>query len=200
MSMELVVVRHGRVAHLRQKICYGWTDMPLDADGEQDVKRAGELLKNEQFDIAYCSPLLRTRQTLDAILAANFSKPFPVEYLEGLKEYHFGLWENMEYEQIETQYPREWQRYTSGETEFGAPEGETLGAFIERVSNCVETIRRKHPEGKVLIVTHYGCISVLIPYLLEINGNMSWKFKVDPGAVSRLEVTNDFARLTKLNL
>ena len=199
--LELVLVRHGRVAHLKNKICYGWTDMDLDEDGVLDAKRAGNYLKDEAFDAVYASPLLRTMQTANIVLAQNTAgKELSIQTVENLKEYNFGLWEGMAYAKLKSEYEEDWKRYLTGSRDFMVENGETFETFIGRVCQAVDTIKQKHPNGRVLVVTHYGCISVIIPYLLNIIGDMEWKFAVDPGGVCKLEVVEDFARLTKLNV
>ncbi|MDL2289187.1 histidine phosphatase family protein [Clostridia bacterium OttesenSCG-928-F22] len=201
MALKLVIVRHGRVAHLKQRICYGWTDMELDEDGIGDARRAGSLLSGEQFDAAYASPLLRTRQTAEIILSQNQTEKKPsIHFMEGLKEYHFGCWEGVPYDTVKTDYELQWKQYIKGDKDFSIKDGEAIGGFLTRVWGSVDEICSRHEDGTVLIVSHFGCISTIIPHLLGYEGGLDWKFAVDPGGISTVEINGDYARLSKLNM
>ena len=68
--IKLVLVRHGEsIWNLENKFT-GWTDVELSKNGIEEAKRAGELLKknNFVFDIAYTSVLKRATDTLKIIL------------------------------------------------------------------------------------------------------------------------------------
>lgn len=61
--MFLYFVRHGESVNNLSKKWTGWADVPLSPKGEQDAKKAGELLKNVSFDKIYSSDLCRAINT-----------------------------------------------------------------------------------------------------------------------------------------
>lgn len=64
----LVLVRHGLSEYNKLGLWTGWDNPPLAPEGFEEAKRAGEALSDISFDLAYESPLLRVRQTLETIL------------------------------------------------------------------------------------------------------------------------------------
>jgi 2,3-bisphosphoglycerate-dependent phosphoglycerate mutase len=62
----LVLLRHGQSQWNQENRFTGWVDVPLSPLGEQEARRAGQLLKEEklEFDIAFTSVLKRAIKTL----------------------------------------------------------------------------------------------------------------------------------------
>ncbi|MGI6168619.1 MAG: histidine phosphatase family protein [Christensenellales bacterium] len=202
LKLELTLVRHGKVEPLNLGICYGWTDMSLNATGRGEAQKAGAFLADKEFDAVYVSPFKRTWETAWEILEQNpaMRDRKRITTMEELREYYFGCWEGISYESIVQKYPELWQSYLDGNREFSAPGGETIEGFTRRVCRGVDTILEKHSEGKILVVTHYGCISTIIPYLLELENCLGWRFRVQTGGVCTIEIEDGFARLSRLGI
>lgn len=74
--MKLSLVRHGQAF-----FNIGIRDFPengLTAIGILEVKKLAEQLKSEKFDAIYCSPTLRTKQTLEEILKGREEENFSI--------------------------------------------------------------------------------------------------------------------------
>ncbi len=61
---KLVLVRHGQSWWNLQNRFTGWVDIPLSKKGIAEAKRAGTLLNNTKFDVAYSGYLIRAIETL----------------------------------------------------------------------------------------------------------------------------------------
>lgn len=98
----LVLIRHGHSEWNLSNRFTGWSDIPLTVIGLNEAATAGERLKAEgyEFDEAHISVLQRTRQTLDALLAAADHKPIPVFPSWRLNERHYGMLQGMNKEEI----------------------------------------------------------------------------------------------------
>lgn len=61
----VVLIRHGRTRHNNMQLFTGWEDPPLAAEGIEDAKSAGRILKRHgfEFDVVYTSWLTRAIQT-----------------------------------------------------------------------------------------------------------------------------------------
>jgi len=68
---RLILVRHGESIWNLQNRFTGWVDVSLSRKGIAEAQRAGELLANEHFDVAFSSALLRAQDTLYEILKQN---------------------------------------------------------------------------------------------------------------------------------
>ena len=65
---KLVLLRHGESGWNRENRFTGWTDVDLSAQGVEEARAAGRLLKagGYAFDLAYTSVLKRAIRTLDS--------------------------------------------------------------------------------------------------------------------------------------
>lgn len=97
MSRTIYIVRHGNTFDKGDTVTRvgARTDLPLSSSGVQQAKSLAEYFAaaDVQFSRVFSSPLQRTRQTADAINAAQKS-PKPVEFLEFLREIDYGVDEN----------------------------------------------------------------------------------------------------------
>lgn len=69
-TLKLVVLRHGQTEDNLAKRWSGWTDAKLTSTGRTDAAECAHLISKEnlEFDIAYCSYLSRSIDTLNIIL------------------------------------------------------------------------------------------------------------------------------------
>ena len=81
--MSLYFIRHGQTV-LNTKVMFnGEVDEELNETGIVQATKAGEKFKDVKIDLIYCSPLKRTRHTMELL---NFDKNIPVIYEERLVE------------------------------------------------------------------------------------------------------------------
>ena len=89
----LYIMRHGKTDwNLLHKL-QGRTDIPLNDMGIKMAKEARERYKDVHFDICYCSPLTRARQTAELVLEG---RDVPVVIDDRLAEMGFGIYEGVE--------------------------------------------------------------------------------------------------------
>ncbi len=81
--MKIYYVRHGQTEWNKLNKIQGIVDMPLNEEGIKQAYKTKEIINNIEFDCAICSPLKRTRQTLDIILEG---RSIPVIYDKRLIE------------------------------------------------------------------------------------------------------------------
>lgn len=91
--MMLYIMRHGKTDwNVRHKL-QGRTDIPLNEEGREMARAAGKEYQNVHFDICYCSPLVRAKETAELVLQG---RNIPIVYDERLKEMSFGIYEGTE--------------------------------------------------------------------------------------------------------
>ncbi len=72
---RLYLVRHGQSVWNLQNRFTGWIDVSLSPKGVAEAQRAGELLADVRFDVAFTSTLIRAQHTLYEILKKNTRCP-----------------------------------------------------------------------------------------------------------------------------
>ena len=89
----LYVMRHGKTDwNLKHKL-QGKTDIPLNDLGRQMAREAAGKYKDVHFDICYCSPLIRARETAELLLEG---RDVPIIIDDRLSEMGFGIYEGIE--------------------------------------------------------------------------------------------------------
>ena len=68
----LYIMRHGKTDWNAKHKLQGRTDIPLNEEGIQMAEQAKEKYKDVNFDICYCSPLVRAKQTAEIVLEHSY--------------------------------------------------------------------------------------------------------------------------------
>lgn len=89
----LYIMRHGETDwNVRRKL-QGHTDVPLNDNGRKMAKEAAEKYKDVHFDVCYCSPLIRAKETAEIFLNG---RDVPIITDDRLQEMSFGEYEGTE--------------------------------------------------------------------------------------------------------
>ncbi|MDP6429285.1 MAG: histidine phosphatase family protein [Rhodospirillales bacterium] len=141
-ARPFVFVRHGETDRNRQNIAQGQTDVPLNASGRDQARKAGGMVKDIEIATICVSPLLRARQTADIIAEVL---PRPITVIDGLAECALG--------EREGEFKGQW--WTDWLAGRATPAGaETYSAFVERA--LIGVNKALEQPGPVLIVAHGG--------------------------------------------
>jgi broad specificity phosphatase PhoE len=182
----LILMRHGQIAANRQRRWHGSTDSPLTWRGRRQVRTTIRHLRRHSPDMTaiYTSPLLRCRQTADAVAAAVGLEPI---VLEDLREFDIGEWEDLPFQTLHEEH--DFPDRAAGEPDFRPPGGESLREVAERIVPALQSIHQSHPgDDRVLVVGHGVALGVAVGALLH----------GDPGRWSDYQLAN--CSLTELML
>jgi 2,3-bisphosphoglycerate-dependent phosphoglycerate mutase len=102
MEHFMVLLRHGHSEWNLSDRFTGWTDIPLTEVGLAEAATAGQRLAEagHRFDEAHVSALRRTRQTVEALLAAARHPAIPIHASWRLNERHYGALQGMDKQEI----------------------------------------------------------------------------------------------------
>jgi len=157
-STRLIAVRHGETAWNVDTRIQGQLDIPLNAKGRWQARRAGQALADEAIDAIYSSDLSRAWETAQAIAQPHALAVAPETRL---RERGFGQFEGRTFREIEAQLPDQAQRWRTRDPEFAPPGGESLLDLRTRVTHAVAEIAARHPGQQVVLVAHGGVMDVL---------------------------------------
>ncbi len=129
----------------------GCTDTELNQTGINQAKLQAENLKNVDFDVCFCSPQKRTRQTCEIIYKGA------IVLDDRLTEIDCGQFEGTE----ETAKALDlfWKAIS-----IGASGTESFKDFVKRNCDFCEMIMENHKDRNVLIVTHSANARVINYY------------------------------------
>src|SRR5512140_239015 len=134
---KIILVRHGQTPWNKDKIFRGSRDIPLNDQGREEARLAGEWLKGETIHAAYCSPLSRARDTAEAIAGPHGLK---VDDLPGLTDLFYGDWEGLPLTEVKVKYADLYWRWETSPQTVRFPGGETLDEVKTRALAAVDTV------------------------------------------------------------
>lgn len=180
---RILAIRHGETAWNRDTRIQGHIDIPLNARGQWQARRAAEALRNEAITAVYSSDLARAHATALAIAGAH---ALPVQTHAGLRERHFGRFEGQTWADIETGWPDEALAWRKRVPDFAPEGGESLLQLRERIATTVHTLAARHPGEQVVMVAHGGVLDVLYRLATgqDIQAPRTWT--LDNAAINRL--------------
>lgn len=195
--LELIFVRHGETdSNSSGKYC-GWTDTELNEKGLKQASAAAEKLMHVNIDAIYSSPLKRAENTAKIL---SSERKCPLIFEDNLKEQNFGHWEDFTYTDIVSRFPEESIKWQEDWQNYSISGGESSLDVYNRVTVFLNELIDTYTEGRILIVTHLGCIRYMLSYLMGMKEDGFWRFKADNGSISRVVIDeNKFAFLNTLN-
>jgi alpha-ribazole phosphatase len=195
-AMNLYMVRHGQTAASRENRFSGSSDPPLTAAGEAMAQAFADAYVSLRWDAIYCSPMLRTRQTAEALSRLT---DVQVVIEDGLKEIAYGEWEGLRQDEVRERWPEAFAYWADDVASRGTPGGETAFQVAARAMRVVEAIRTRHQHGNVLLVSHKATLRVIICALLGLDVRLFRERIAQPvSAVTMFAVTSTTALLTRL--
>ena len=174
MSGKLYIMRHGRTDWNDVHRLQGQTDVPLNENGRAMATEASERYRDVHFDICYCSPLIRAKETADLLLKR---RDVPIEYDDRLKEMCFGKYEGVEHVLHIPNSPLI-PLFKDPENYRKIPEGaESIDDLNKRTGEFLaEKVYPLLAEGKdVLIVGHGAMNSSIISQVKNLPRKDFWK-------------------------
>jgi probable phosphoglycerate mutase len=180
-----VLARHGATALSLEKRFSGreGLDPPLAPIGERQADAlAEEVARRDAITRIICSPLLRARQTAQAV-AARIG--LDVEVDEGFTECAFGDWDGRTFVEVKQQWPHELEEWLAS-TEVAPPGGESFAACSERVEGARNRVVAASPGERLLIVAHVTPIKILVSRALDAPLTSLYRMELPPCSLSTL--------------
>lgn len=151
----MILVRHGQSLWNLENRFTGWVDVPLTELGVSEARRAGELLKGYEVQVAYTSGLRRAQDTLANVMeAAGFD--CPVIRDAALNERDYGDLAGLNKDDMRKKYGEEQVHIWRRSYDVAPPNGESLKDTRARTVPFFErAILGDIRQGKnVLVVAH----------------------------------------------
>lgn len=187
-GVRLLLVRHGETEWNRQTRFQGQIDVPLNDNGKQQGRKAGEFLKDVVIDFAVSSSMLRPKETAELILSHHPGVNLELE--DGLREISHGLWEGKLETEIEQEFPGELQRWRLVPAQVQMPKGENLEQVWQRSVVAWQEIIEDAMEKQLqtgLVVAHDATNKTLLCHILGLSADNFWNFRQGNGAVSVID-------------
>jgi probable phosphoglycerate mutase len=143
------LARHGQTAYNHEGRFQGQQEVPLDDTGRAQALQLAERAASYGFRALWCSPLLRARETAEAVAARIGLEP--VEDAR-LMETDAGDWTNRTFADVQAEAPQLFDAFANADPAFAFPGGESFAEQDERVKASLEEIERATVPA--LVVCH----------------------------------------------
>ena len=162
-------------------VCYGQSEVDLADTFEHEIEDLKKKLPLSPQMVFHSSPLKRC-----ILLSEKLATTTPIVD-KRLLEIDFGDWELKKWDSIDKS---EFQEWIDDFLSQPCPHGESyLDLYTRSIEFFEEVIKKGHE--KVAIITHSGVIRSILSYILKIPLKNSFKFQLDYGKVSKINVAHN---------
>lgn len=154
---RLLLIRHTETDYNLQKRYCGFSNPPLNISGISQAESLAKQLKDFEVAAVYSSDLLRALQTAKII----FPK-FQIKTMSELREFNFGIFEGLNYDEIIERYPQLYQDWIRNPSGVLIPNGEEFREFRKRVRRSLSSIISLNRNKTISLVTHGGPIRLIL--------------------------------------
>ena len=167
---QIILVRHAETTMIRDNRIHGHLDAPLSENGLHAARKTAQHFSGQRFDAFYCSSLGRALCTAEIIGEAIDMQPIA---LDDLRERFYGWLEGKSLDWFEPDLTGPW--YSRILTQIALYfSGEKEDQFARRVLGAFEDIVQRHHGQRVLMVVHWGIMSVLTKHF-KGEGLRNWQ-------------------------
>ncbi len=185
-GVRLLLIRHGETEWNRQSRFQGQIDVPLNDNGREQARRAGEFLKDVRIDFAVSSSMLRPKETAELILKHHPQVELKLE--DGMREISHGLWEGKFESEIEQAFPGMLLQWKQSPETVQMPEGENLQQVWERaIASWRAIVESSAPGTTGIVVGHDAINKAILCHLFDLSPESFWCFKQGNGAVTVID-------------
>ncbi len=195
----LVLMRHGQSERNAKGVWTGRFDSPLTEKGKQEARDAAKHLKGITFQRAYTSDLIRSKRTLEEVLAEmNHKMPITKSH-KALSERDYGDYTGLnKWEAKEKLGDKEFNGIRRG-WDHHIPNGETLKDVHARVvpyytQNILEDLKNNH---NVIVSAHGNSLRALVKHLEAIPSEEVHALEIGTGEIYMYEVNSKGSIINK---
>ncbi|HUB73296.1 MAG TPA: histidine phosphatase family protein [Solirubrobacteraceae bacterium] len=149
MPAHVYLARHGRTAYNLEGRFQGQQAIPLDEVGREQARELAERAAPYGFRALWCSPLLRARETADAVAALIGLEPVEDERF---METDAGDWTDRSFAEVIAQAPEAFAAFAGAHADFAFPGGESFAQQEVRVGAALDDVEAG--ELPALVVCH----------------------------------------------
>lgn len=170
---RIILVRHGETLKNVEGKTHKYSDLEsLTPYGIDQINLVANALREYFPDIIYSSKENRANESAKIISTKLNLKIIEVQ---GLEERNWGDFAGLPFDELKSKTGLEKMTFTERYT-FHPPNGESWKEVEERLLITLYKILNENPDKTIILVTHGGCIRTLMPTLLNVGKEESYKY------------------------
>jgi len=174
--LKLIVIRHAESLWNPVGRYQGLLDPDLTERGVEQAKKLAQVLKKENINALFSSPLKRTFKTAQIIGEEIGLKPIKEERII---EIDHGIWSGLLVDEVKEKFPKDFELWLKEPHKVKFPEGESLQDVFKRIKDFLRFLLENYNEKTVALVSHTVPIRCLYCAILDINLSKFWSFGCD---------------------
>jgi len=187
--MDVILIRHGESEDNINKV-YSRDTTFLTSKGREQILHTKERLKEFKFEKVYCSPLKRTKETLELLNLKGEEEP-------SLREVDFGIFKGKTFSEIVNIYPLESKLWIDETINYKIPQGESVFEAYNRIATFLD--RLIFEDKDALLITHDGIVRLVLCWVLD-SPDSFFKFKLNNGSISRITIKDESKYIQNINI
>jgi len=183
---KLVLIRHGETAKNVKGKLHNYDDPEILSNaGREQIGKTANRLKDFNPAMIYSSKEKRAIQSAE-ILSKELG--VPSESVEGMQERNWGVFSGKPWSEVKAVLDPMTldERYN-----YVPPQGESWKQFEKRLIDAVELALKQNTGKTIVMVTHGGAIRALMPHLLNVPKEESFKYDPANASVTMFEYDGD---------
>ncbi|MEC9068710.1 MAG: histidine phosphatase family protein [SAR324 cluster bacterium] len=172
---EIILIRHGETEWNSQQRMQGHSNSDLSAEGRGQIQALGKWMKYVSFDHIYSSDTLRAMQTAKAITQYT---GHTLHLDKRIREKNLGVFEGLTSNEAKERFPDVYNLFKTAGRNYVIDKGESTQQLLDRSLEFIEEIRLRHPDQRVVIVTHGGVVRVLMKHTLGLSIDAPTNFMI----------------------
>ena len=184
---RLILIRHGETKTNTKGKIHKYSDTEeLTQNGVNQIEKAVKAIEKENPKIIFCSQEKRARQSAQIV---SKELNIPLKEISGLEERNWGNYAGLSFQEIKAKAKMDNmsldERYN-----FVPPNGESWKETEARLLNSLKKIISENENKTVILVTHGGSIRILMPHLLGVGREESFKYDPCNASISIFDYIN----------
>jgi broad specificity phosphatase PhoE len=177
--MIIYLVRHGETDYNKERLLMGQLDIPLNELGISQAEKVGKVLESKNISKIYSSDLQRASKTAEIIKNTQNS---PLELIPNFREHTLGKMDGMK-------WSSKWDEMEKNEFEeiILKEDGESFTHFESRIwDTFVKITENNSIDENLLIITHGGCIRMIIKKILHATEEIFSNLTIDNCSITKI--------------
>jgi len=183
----ILLIRHGETAWNAVRRLQGHIDIPLNEEGERQAQALGRALAADKLDAVVSSDLQRAMQTAQAVASHHAGTTLQTD--AQLRERAYGVFEGMLYQDIQDEYPADFQLWQTRDIDAVMPHGERFAEsfrqFYDRAIGALRHVAATHAGQTVAVVAHGGVLECAYREARGIQLDSPRDFQVKNASINR---------------
>ncbi|HCC68153.1 TPA: hypothetical protein DEP90_03065 [Patescibacteria group bacterium] len=180
--MKIFLIRHGETnKNIGNKLHERYDTESLNETGKGQITKTGKALQKYKISRIFCSKEIR------AIKSANVLSDIlniPIIPIDGFEERNWGIYANRPWSEVK----KVLEPLTLKERFlYEPPQGESWKTTEERLVDALNNSIRQANGENIAIVTHGSTIRILMPYLLGVSREESFKYDPDNASITEFK-------------